>query len=69
MKYFILPIIVIGYILWTYFSIKELHRCKWRTGPKAWKEGIYTAPYSTFWIILHFAILSEAIIVFIGYYW
>jgi len=69
MRYIILPLIIIGYILWTYFTIKELNRCKWKIGPSGWREGIYAANYAVFWILIHFAIVAEAIIVCIAHYW
>lgn len=69
MRYIVLPLVVIGYILWTYFTFKELIRCKWKIGPRGWKEGIYAATYAVFWVVLHGAILLEAIIVTIAEHW
>jgi hypothetical protein len=69
MRYIVLPLIIIGYILWTYFTIKELNRCKWKIGPAGWRKDIYAANYAVFWILIHFAIVVEAIIVCIAHYW
>ena len=69
MRYIVLPLVIIGYIIWTYFTFKELKRCKWKIGPSGWKEDIYAATYAVFWVLLHLAILLETIVVMIVQYW
>lgn len=69
MRYIILPLLIIGYIVWSYKSIKELIRVNWAIGPRAWKLGLYCDSKAELWAILHLAIIISGIIGLIAHYW
>lgn len=62
MRYIIIPAFIIGYLYWTYSSVKDIYTSK--------KDSIgLMEEYTLYWIVLHGIALLSFIIYIIIEYW
>ena len=65
MRYIIIPLAIILYILWSYKSIKDLIR----TYKDPWLDGTDCKDYTYGWLLLHLSIICGALVFLIIKYW
>jgi hypothetical protein len=67
MRYVVLSILIIGYLYWSYWSIKELRRVKWKTGSYDWSDPCHAI--AVMWFFIHIAMAIVTIGVLTAKYW